>query len=531
MRHRYLATTAVLLGLAAVVLKKASTLPPPIPATNHPCRKRGTASPLADAAGLAALSHPDLSGVHLLADAHDAFAARMLLVREARQTLDLQYYIWHGDRSGTLLLEAVRAAADRGVRIRLLLDDNGIAGLDKVLSALDQHPMIEVRIFNPFAIRFPKSVGFVFDFKRLNRRMHNKSLTADGAVTIVGGRNIGDEYFGSGEGGLFADLDVLAIGPIVDDVTGDFDLYWWSGSSYPASQIISPAGGRGLRKLSRASSRLQRDPDAAEFLHRMRSLPLVRQLLDGSLPLEWARVQLLSDDPAKGLGEATPDGLLAGHLKRAVGRPRHKLGIIAGYFVPGPEGVRVLSDMARDGVDISVLTNAFEASDVKMVHAGYAPARKPLLKAGVRLFEIRSGEAAHPDVRKGVRRGVGSRLRGSGTGSTAALRSGATTLHAKTFTVDDRRLFVGSFNFDPRSWQLNTEMGFVIESPALAREVATAFNNDIPLRAYELCLRDDRIEWVEEGSPRVVHKTEPGLGKASACALRLANLLPIRWLL
>lgn len=466
----------------------------------------------------------------MLADAHDAFAARMLLIREARRTLDLQYYIWHGDRTGTLLLEAIHAAADRGVHVRLLLDDNGIAGLDRVLSALDRHPMIEVRLFNPFAIRFPKALGFVFDFKRLNRRMHNKSLTADNAVTIVGGRNVGDEYFGSGEGGLFADLDVLAIGPVVADVSGDFERYWSSDSSYPAEQILRRVSERALRKLHRTAARVERDPGAADFIHRLRDLPIVRMLIEGTLPMEWAPVQLLSDDPAKALGKAKPDGLLAGHLEQVIGRPRRKLGIITGYFVPGPNGARLLSAMAKHGVDVKVLTNSFEAGDVKLVHAGYSSDRKTLLKAGVRLFEMRAGSGGQPRSRKGTKIGVGSTLRGTGTGSTAALRSGATTLHAKTFTVDDRKLFIGSFNFDPRSWQLNTEMGFVIESPRLARKVADIFDDKVTQHAYELRWRDG-IEWIEQGAIRRVHTHEPGMTVIASCILRLSRCLPIRWLL
>ena len=173
-------------------------------------------------------SHPGTSGIYPLADARDAFAARALLAHAVERTLDLQYYLWHGDMSGTLLFNAVRNAADCGVRVRLLLDDHGTSGIDRILVALDSHPNIEVRLFNPFLIRKPRAINYVFDFFRLNRRMLNKSFTADNQVTIIGGRNVGDEYFGTNDGLLYVDLDVMAVGPVVSDTSKDFDRYWAS---------------------------------------------------------------------------------------------------------------------------------------------------------------------------------------------------------------------------------------------------------------------------------------------------------------
>ncbi|MET0179015.1 MAG: phospholipase D-like domain-containing protein, partial [Novosphingobium sp.] len=228
------------IAVAAWALRLASRLPA---CDAGPDREPGNdpeTSSLARAATAETARHPGRTGLHLLSDGLDAFAARLLLVRAAEATLDLQYYIWHGDRTGTLLLEALHAAAERGVRVRLLVDDNGIAGLDRVLAALDGHPRIAVRIFNPFRIRFPKAVGYLVDFHRLNRRMHNKSVIVDGAVTVIGGRNIGDEYFGAGDGALFADLDVLAVGSAVGAVADDFERYWCAASAYPAAQILAP---------------------------------------------------------------------------------------------------------------------------------------------------------------------------------------------------------------------------------------------------------------------------------------------------
>jgi cardiolipin synthase C len=500
----------------------------------QPDRDAGDTS-LGRIASAHASEHPGRSGLYLLPDAHDAFAARVLLAHQAERTLDLQYYIWHGDRTGTLLLEAVHRAAQRGVLVRLLLDDNGIAGLDTILAALDRHPNIQVRLFNPFRIRFPKSIGYAIDFRRLNRRMHNKSFTADGAATIIGGRNIGDEYFGAADGGMFADLDVLAIGPIVQAVEDDFERYWRCASAYPAAAIL-PEVNEGRRKqLASRASLVERDPSARAYVERLRTLPLIRDLLEGTIDLTWAPVRMISDDPAKALGHAAPDMLLAGKLKGTIGAPDREIVAVAGYFVPGDAVTAQLQDWARHGVKVSVLTNSYKATDVAFVHAGYAPSRIALLEAGVRLFELHGRASDIPsrrERRRGSRIGIGSTLRGSGSGSVAALRSRASTLHAKTFALDRERLFVGSFNLDPRSIELNTELGFVIESPELAARIADAFEEVVPSAAYEVLLQDGRLAWREvRGDETILHRREPGMTLLDHVMMGVAKRLPIRWLL
>ena len=491
---------------------------------------------LAQGAARQSADHPDLSGLHLLEDGVDAFAARLLLVRSAQRTLDLQYYIWHGDRTGTLLLEELHKAAERGVRVRLLLDDNGIAGLDRVLAALDAHPWMEVRLFNPFRIRWPKSIGYLTDFRRLNRRMHNKSFTADGAVTIVGGRNVGDEYFGAGKGALFADLDVLAIGPVVADVAADFQRYWECAAAFPATQILRPVSPHHRRKLVRRASIVERDPSARAYVERLETLPLVQQVEDASMPFQWAKVEMISDDPAKAQGQAGRDGLLAGRLMKAIGEPTSQLGVISGYFVPGEQGVDQFCELAGRGVEVCILTNGYSATDVPLVHAGYAPWRRQLLEAGVHLFEIARRAENDPSrkdrrrhERKGVRLGIGSNLAGSGSGVLAAHRAGASTLHAKTFTVDRQRLFIGSFNLDPRSIELNTELGFIIHNPKMAGQVADAFHDTIPAAAWRVRLTGDgAMEW-QRGDETC--RDEPGMGTAGHLLIAIASRLPIAWLL
>jgi putative cardiolipin synthase len=464
-------------------------------------------------------ARPGLSGVVPLADGRDAFAARAELADAAERTLDVQYYIWRDDMSGTLLAEALRRAADRGVRVRLLLDDNNTAGLDERLAALDAHPGIEVRLFNPFAARRWRVLGFLTDFARLNRRMHNKSFTADNQATIVGGRNVGDEYFGAGQDALFVDLDLLAVGPVVDEVSREFDRYWASDSSYPADRVLPAVDPAATTALTGAASPALRDPAVRAYAEALDRSPFVRDMLAGRLRIYWAPARVLSDDPAKGLGRAAGDALLWTRLKEFLGAPTRELELVSPYFVPGAGGVEFFAALAERGVRVKVLTNALEATDVAIVHAGYAKRREPLLEAGVALFEMKRAFASPS--------GGGRGLTGGSSGSSYS------SLHAKTFSVDRSRVFIGSFNFDPRSARLNTEIGFVIDSPDLARAIADALAENVPTHAYEVRLTDaGMLRWVERADGReLVHDREPGTGPWLRVGVWLVSLLPIDWLL
>jgi putative cardiolipin synthase len=459
---------------------------------------------------------PGKTGIHPLLDAQEAFAARMLLAGAAERTLDAQYYIWHGDMTGTLLFEALHAAADRGVRVRLLLDDNNTSGLDDTLAALDSHGNIEIRLFNPFRIRKPRLLGYLTDFPRMNRRMHNKSFTADNRVTIIGGRNVGDEYFGVSEGMFFADLDIMAVGPVVGQVSDNFDRYWASASAVPAGRVLAPADPRRLEKLASTASLIERHPAAAAYMNALHGSGSVEDLLQRNPDLEWAETRMVSDDPGKGLGRARPEKFLSHQLTRIIGEPVASVDLVSPYFVLRAAVARAFAAWAARGVKIRVLTNSLEATDVALVHAGYAKKRKKLLEAGLTFYEMQRLSPFFVKTRRPGRMG----------------RSGA-SLHAKTFSVDRSRVFIGSFNFDPRSALLNTELGFIIESPSLARRIDDVFNDVVPGNAYEVRLSDaGKLYWLERRSGgEVRHDTEPGAGAWKRAVVAALSVLPIEWLL
>ncbi|HYX33974.1 MAG TPA: phospholipase D-like domain-containing protein [Oligoflexus sp.] len=342
--------------------------------------------------------------------------------------------------------------------------------------------------------------------------MHNKSFTADNQATIIGGRNVGDEYFGVTTDMLFVDLDVLAVGPVVKDVSRDFDRYWASHSAYPVSLILDDE--KPKADITAAAERVQRSAAAQHYLDAVRSSNFVQELRKGRLDLEWASTHMVSDDPAKGLGQAPPKSMLLQRLRATMGPAARRMDIVSPYFVPTADGVDAFAEMTKQGVKLRVLTNALEATDVAVVHAGYAKYRKPLLGLNVELYEFRN---ATPRIETdGVGRG-----------------SSQTSLHAKTVAIDGTRIFIGSFNFDPRSADLNTELGFVIDSPNLAQEIQSVFDRRIDQQAYEVRLGDDdQLYWIGLQDGREVrYDQEPGTGFWQRLGLGVLACLPIEWLL
>nr|WP_307187503.1 phospholipase D family protein [Massilia yuzhufengensis] len=503
--------------MAVAVAAFGCTSLPPLGQRTATVALAGTeATQMGQAIAPLAAAYPGRSGVLPLIDGRDAFAARVLLAHHAQRSLDVQYYIWRNDLTGTLMLDALRSAAARGVRVRLLLDDNNTAGLDPVLAALDREPNVEVRLFNPFGMRRWRALGYLTEFSRLNRRMHNKSFTADNQATIVGGRNIGDEYFGAAGDMLFVDLDVLAVGPAVRAVSQDFDRYWNSVSAYPVTALVSPEDAEAPGVFAERAAGLRRQEGAQRYLEAIRSSPFAEQLARRRLPLEWSITRLVSDDPGKVLGEAHPDSRMAVGLRKLLGEPERQLDIVSPYFVPTRDTVETLGDFARRGVKVRILTNSLEATDVAAVHAGYAKWRRELAASGVALFELR--------------RRWGPELPAAGKGR---FGSSASSLHAKTFGVDGRSVYIGSFNMDRRSIDLNTEMGLVIDSPALAGQLDRTLGEDMPDTAYEVRLdKEGKLYWLERSGGKLLrHEQEPGTTIWKRAGVRVLSLLPIDWLL
>jgi len=484
---------------------------------------------LAKVFATAVAAHPERSGVRALQSAEDAFAARILLARRADRSLDVQYYIWRNDTTGKLVWQALWDAAERGVRVRVLLDDANTGGLDPMLATLDAHPNIEIRLFNPFANRGFRVSDFAFDFSRVNRRMHNKSFTADNQLTIVGGRNIGDEYFGANMDVGFQDLDVVAVGPVVREVSTAFDLFWNSASAYPAASLLARPDPGAQAELKAGWDQVTRDPQAARYLDAVRQTPLLHELNEGRLALDWTTAHVVHDDPAKVLESTDRSDLqMMPLLVAAFGQPRRELDLVSPYFVPGKDGTKSLVTMAASGVQVRVLTNSLAATDVGAVHAGYAKYRKALLEGGVRIYELKPGDAV-PPPEKGKGGATGDGPPGSGSRG-----SSASSLHAKTFAVDRERVFVGSFNLDPRSMRLNTEMGVIIDSPALSGQLARQFDTVIPQKAFEVRMQPDGrgLVWIEQ-SPQgeMRYTTEPGAGALKRTWIDVLEVLPIEWLL
>ena len=474
------------------------------------------ATRLGEAISPAVSSHPKLSAVHALPSDKEAFAARGLLAAAAERSIDAQYYIWQADRTGNLLLEALWQAAERGVRVRLLLDDINTSGMDSRLATLAAHPNIEVRLFNPLINRRARWTNYLFDFGRINHRMHNKSFTVDNQVTIVGGRNVGDEYFDAGAAISYDDLDVLAIGDVVRAVSDEFDLFWNSAAAYPAGNLVGAPSAGSVERLLASFRATHADPEAMQYLAALRATPLVSQLVARQLEWEWVEARLVFDDPAKAVDPKHRESqLLLSRLLTTTASPERQFDLISPYFVPRGRGEAGLKSLAERGVQVRVLTNSLASTDVVEVHAGYAKHRKALLRAGAHLYELERKPKSE---------------------SSAEHKAGAKSfsgLHAKTFQIDGKTVFVGSFNFDPRSARINTEMGVVLNSTALADRLVSFFDTEVPSLSFEVVLNDkDQLRWLQKTSGDArAYDREPQTSVWRRTEARLFSILPIEWLL
>jgi len=408
-------------------------------------------------------------GLLLIADNNDAFAARVLSARAAERTLDLMYYLWHDDRTGRLLMREVLAAAERGVRVRMLIDDINPQSSDRVYLSLNSHPNIELRLFNPSGMRngsLFRGLELVARMFAMTRRMHTKAWIADGRLAIVGGRNIGDAYFDAADTN-FRDLDVLLLGQGVDETSAIFEAYWNCKAAWPVHRL-HPKRARRLPVV------IDPPADGEDTVERLRGKQSIDEFIAAG-DIHWiGSARVVADPPEKVLGRRRRNWLTK-ELLPIIRDSRTSVEIVSPYFIPGRKGLAALVDLIGHGVDVTVLTNSLAATDVAAVHGAYANYRVALLKAGVKLFELQP---------------FGGKQRISVFGSKGA------SLHTKAFVVDGAKGFVGSFNFDPRSASLNAEMGIIFDDVHLAAEMHRRFRKEIsPQTSYRLFLKRNRLRW------------------------------------
>jgi putative cardiolipin synthase len=516
LRRWFAAIPAIALTL---LMTGCASLPPQSGRTETHALTDTASTRLGTAFAASEAAHPGDNAFHLLSNGMDALIARVMLSEAAERTLDLQYYIWHDDLTGREMAASIMRAADRGVRVRLLLDDLGTNADDQFLLALASHPNVQVRLFNPVANRTFKRLGSAAEFFRVNRRMHNKAFIADNQAAILGGRNIGDEYFGASSTVAFGDLDVLVHGPVVREVSSAFDLYWNSEAAYPIENLV----GRHADPDALAGYREKLDA----YLLSEKSSPYVAQvreryahvIQENGTDFSWGKATLLYDDPAK-ITRAPDDseGHLMSQFKAMSLDPEKEMLIVSPYFVPRKEGVRWLRSMTSRGVRVTVLTNSLAATDVAAVHAGYQRYRKDMLEAGVRLYELKPVASEGDDK----------------TQKKSTFGSSKASLHAKTYVFDRTRIFIGSMNLDPRSVQLNTEIGVYCESSDAAQQVADGIGKNIDRIAWRVELRDDgtgskRMVWIDtDANGNTTELTsEPDVSALKRAGVWMLGILPI----
>jgi len=447
-------------------------------------------------------------GIYRLQRGIDALCMRIGLIEHAERSIDIQSYLIRDDLSGNLIALKLIEAADRGVRVRLLMDDALTEPIDGGLLSLNDHVNIEVRVFNPFPRRRSRLVSFVANFNILNRRMHNKSFTVDNQVTIVGGRNLADEYFQTSIESEFLDEDLAAIGPVVDDVSAAFDDYWNTREAIPINVFDKYLSHEALNETVAAGLRyLDRHRDSP-FLVGLNDR-LLCALLDGTLPWIAAAAELVLDRPDKVRGLVRRQlGDVSTRLVQLASAAKSEVIIVSPYFVPQRQGIDFFAALVRRGVRVVILTNSLASTNHSSVHAVYARYRKPLLRQGIELYELRP-----IDDDRVVGEADAARL----------------TLHSKVAVVDRSMLFVGSFNLDPRSLYINTELGMVVESPQIAGSMASSGLASLHSSAYRLDLSArGRLTWLyqSDGETRTA-VTEPDTSFWRRLLTRIMGLLPI----
>ena len=466
--------------------------------------------------------HPDLTGYLVLFEPLEALATRLSLIDKAEKRLDLQYYIWDNDKVGSLALHALIRAADRGVKIRLLIDDNNAKSTEGIFLALAQHPNIEVKLFNPYRFRKYRALDMILDLKRINRRMHNKSFIADHQVALIGGRNMTNQYYNVSDNYQFSDVDVMLVGTAVKDISHSFDEYWSHEYAYKVQEVVNQSA----HHLSYESLKRQLDEHyervtVQNYLDLTSNSQAIDSLMSRDIQLDWVKAEVVKDSPDKIKSKAKKKEHLNFQLIQHLEQPEKNVDLISAYFVPEKKGAKMLTDLAEDGVKVRVLTNSFKANDVAVVHAFYGKYRQNLLEHGVQLYEFLPAlnkndlDKNTEDLAKKAKVSIKGLSRSS--------------LHAKLMALDEKQVFIGSFNFDPRSAYLNTEIGVLLNSPPLAQAVHTTMDENLSKYAYKLVLdANKKITWQRQ-TPQgpVIYTKEPRMKWWQRAGIKMLSWLPI----
>lgn len=456
--------------LALALVGACSSLPKDYPRTSSTAIDAWQATSLGAHFAPLEAAHPGKSGFDILRYGRNAFSLRLAIIEMAEESIDLQVYIWASDETGWIMAERLIQAADRGVRVRLLIDDLGFGGSDEGIASMDAHPNIEVRLFNPFANRDSTALDFVFDLDRVNHRMHNKIIIADNSVAVIGGRNIGNNYFSVDPQTNFRDLDIIAAGPIVRDTSTVFDHFWQIEAAVPVPVLLDRTFTTDdLRALSQELRSLLDEGNYPYAIDQDIAVAL-KEIAVAEEKLIWAPGSIIWDHPEKTLAAEENAQVITGFMRQLQTVTR-SLTIESAYFVVQDRGVEALKQLVERGVAVRVLTNSLVSNDVLAAHAGHATYRKQLLQAGVAVYELRPDSAV---------------IRKNWQGEPSA------GLHTKTFVFDNESLFIGSFNLDPRSANINTEAGAYVESPELsARLLAHMDEGVLPENSYRVTLDED----------------------------------------
>ncbi len=456
-----------------------------------------------------------------LDDAFASIASRIHLIRKAQHSIDLQYYIWNNDYVGQLMLKELLKAADRGVKIRLIIDDQNGNKLDSTLRALSQHPNFQIKLFNPYQFRHFRVLDYLFRLKQINHRMHNKLIIADDTIAVTGGRNISSEYFDASYKFQFTDLDILFYGTAADQAERVFKEFWNNSLSVPSHQLIGKGKAKQLVELRQTYENIGNSysPTENRINEAQNELNEALQLR----PVQWAKAYFVADHPDKILDQASDQGLIYNQMIEIMGYPKQHMELVSAYFVPTDRGTEYLSKLSQQGMKVRVLTNSFAANDVAIVHAFYAQYRKRLLENGVKLYEFKPLlERTKPTWYEKL---TGRVIPAKGKSSSS--------LHAKFFDIDGK-VFIGSFNFDPRSAHLNTEVGLVVESDELQNEITETLDQYLPQVAYELKLNEQgNINWIEYKSDgkTVIYNDDPDTTKFQRFMMKIVAFLPIEWMM